>query len=126
MPKFEKKKIVAVLEDLLFTVKISDVAKRTGLEVDFVKSELDAKDKAKQNPLLIILDLNARAVDAVKLITELKADTETKAVSLIGYVSHVQGELKQKAHEAGCDIVMARSAFSQNLPMLLKRYAGAA
>lgn len=124
MPKFEKKKILAVLEDLLFTVKINDVAKRNGLDVEFVKSERDAIDKAKTNPMLIILDLNSRAVDALKLIGDLKADDSTRKISLIGYVSHVQGELKQKAHEAGCDIVMARSAFSQNLPVLLKRHAG--
>ena len=42
----------------------------------------------------------------------------------MGYVSHVQGELKQKAHDIGCDMVMARSAFSQNLLSLLKRHAG--
>ena len=64
MPKFEKKKILAVLEDLLFTVKINDVAKRNGLDVEFVKSERDAIDKAKTNPMLIILDLNSRACRA--------------------------------------------------------------
>ena len=39
-----------------------------------------------------------------------------------GFVSHVQGELKQKAQEAGCDVVMPRSAFSQTLPQLLRRH----
>jgi hypothetical protein len=28
-----------------------------------------------------------------------------------------------KAHEAGCDMVLPRSAFSQNLPQLLRRHA---
>ncbi len=124
MPKPEKKRVLAVLEDLLFTVKINDVAKRIGLEVDFVKSEQDALDKAKEDPLLIILDLNANSVAAIDLIQKLKADSHTKRTTLIGYVSHVQGELKQQAHEAGCDMVMARSAFSTNLPAILKRHAG--
>jgi hypothetical protein len=31
--------------------------------------------------------------------------------------------LKVKAQEAGCDTVMPRSAFSQNLPNLLRRHA---
>ena len=123
MGKNEKKKILAVLEDLLFTVKINDLAKRTGLDVEFVKSEKDALEKAKRKPALIILDLNANAVQPLKLIHRLKEDDDTKKISLIGYVSHVQGELKQKAHDAGCDIVLARSAFSTNLPMLLKRHA---
>ena len=81
-------------------------------------------DKAKHKPLLIILDLNSNSVQPLKLIQQLKGHEETKAISLIGYVSHVQGELKQKAHDAGCDMVMARSAFSTNLPMILKRHAG--
>jgi CheY-like chemotaxis protein len=124
MGKHEKKKVLAVLEDLLFTVKIGDVARRMGLDVEFVKSEIDAMAGARQQPLLIILDLNARSVDPIKLIGDLKADPDTKNLTLLAYVSHVQGELKQQAHEAGCNIVLARSAFSQNLPTLLRRHAG--
>ncbi len=124
--KPEKKKILAVLDDLLFTVKIADLAKRAGLEAEFLKAEKDVTEKAKAKPLLVIIDLNTRSVDPLKLIRDLKADPETKPVSLIGYVSHVDGDLKQRAHEAGCDMVLARSAFSQNLPVILKRHAGAA
>ncbi len=125
MHKREKKKILAVVDDLLFTVKISDAAKRTGLEVEFVKSELDVLEKATQErPLLIILDLNNTAVDPLKLISKLKSDGALKQISVIGYLSHVQGELKQQAQEAGANIVMARSAFSQNLQQILKRHAG--
>jgi hypothetical protein len=40
----------------------------------------------------------------------------------VGFVSHVQGDLKVKAQEAGCDVVMPRSAFSQTLPSLLRRH----
>ena len=119
-----RKKILAVLEDLFFTVKINDLAKRSGIEVEFVKSEADVLERVKDKPLFIIIDLNSNAVDAVKLIARLKDGDETKRITLIGYVSHVQGELKQKAHEAGCDMVLARSAFSQNLPVILKRHAG--
>ena len=120
-----KKKILAVVDDLLFTVKISDAAKRVGLEVEFLKSEQDVIQKAAHDkPLLIILDLNNNSVDPLDLISKLKSDGDLKRISLIGYLSHVQGELKQKAHEAGANIVMARSAFSQNLQQILKRHAG--
>ncbi len=125
MQKAGKKKILAVVEDLLFTVKISDAAKRAGLDVEFVKSERDVMEKASsEKPLLIILDLNFSAVQPLKLITKLKGNGEMKQISLIGYLSHVQGELKQQAQEAGANIVMARSAFSQNLPQILKRHSG--
>ncbi len=125
MPKqrSNKKKVVAVVQDLMFTVKISEAAKKAGLPVEFVQSEEDVLDKAKQNPTAIIFDLNMPSVNALKLIRELKKDANSKKISLIAYLSHVQGELKRKALDAGCDIVMTRSAFSQNLPSLLKRHA---
>ncbi len=124
MQKPEKKKILAVVEDLMFTVKISEAARRVGLQVEFVKSEKDAIEKAKEQPLLVILDLNTGAVQPLKLIGKLKGSSETKTINLLGYVSHLHAELKQQAQEAGCNMVMARSAFSQNLPMILKRHAG--
>jgi CheY-like chemotaxis protein len=119
----EQKKILAVLEDLFFTVKINESAKRAGLPIKFVKSETDALENAKAHPALIILDLNFQGVDPLKLISMLKSDADTKGISLIGYLSHVQGELKMQAQGAGCDMVLARSAFSQNLPQILKRHS---
>jgi PleD family two-component response regulator len=125
MQKHGRKKILAVVEDLLFTVKISDAAKRAGLDVEFVKSERDVIDKAThEKPLLVILDLNFSAVEPLKLISKLKSDGEMKQISVIGYLSHVQGELKQQAQDAGANMVMARSAFSQNLPQILRRHSG--
>ena len=56
-------------------------------------------------------------------ISKIKSNPETKAISLVSYVSHAQGELKQKAHDLGCDMVLARSAFSQNLHSLVRRHA---
>ena len=120
----EKKKVLAVVDDLLFTVKINDAAKRAGLDAQFVKSEKDLLDKAEEKPLLIILDLNATSVQPLSLISKLKGNGDLKGVSVIAFLSHVQGELKQKAQEAGANMVMTRSAFSQNLQQILKRHAG--
>jgi CheY-like chemotaxis protein len=119
----ESKKVLAVLEDLFFTVKINEAAKRAGLPITFVKSELDALEQAKSQPALIIMDINFQGIDPLSLIRKLKADEQTKRINLIGYLSHVQGELKLQAQEAGCDMVMPRSAFSQNLPQILKRHS---
>ena len=120
----ESKKVLAVLEDLFFTVKINESAKRAGLGIAFLKSEHDVLEQAKHHPTLIIVDLNFHGIDPLKLIRTLKADQHTKGINLMGYLSHIQGELKQQAQEAGCNMVMARSAFSQNLPIILKRHAG--
>jgi len=119
------KKVVAVLSDLMFTVKIQEAAKRAGMEVSFAKSREDALAQSRLNPAVMILDLNGATVDALDLISALKGDTETSQIDLIGYVSHVQADLKQAAQEKGCNMVIARSAFSQNLPTILRRYSEA-
>lgn len=124
MHKHGSKKVVAVVEDLFFSVKIADTAKRLGLETVFVKTEKDAIEQAHTQPLVIIIDLNIHSVQALKLIEKLKSDPITKGISALAFVSHIQGELKQKAQELGCNMVMAKSAFSQNLPLILKRHAG--
>ncbi|MBI2689861.1 MAG: response regulator [Acidobacteria bacterium] len=119
------KKVVAVLDDLFFTVKIMDAAKRSGLEVVFVKEEARVLELANELPTLIIFDLNTRAVNAVNLIQKIKHKPETSHVSVIGFVSHVQVDLKNRAQDAGADMVIPRSTFSQNLPVILNRHAGA-
>jgi CheY-like chemotaxis protein len=123
MTTMAAKKVLAVVEDLFFTVKINEAAKRAGLSVAVVKSERDALDQAAERPALIILDLNFAGIEPVALIRKIKGDPALQKINLLGYVSHVQGELKQAAQEAGCDMVLARSAFSQNLPQILKRHA---
>ena len=86
-------------------------------------AELDALEGAKMQPAAIVIDLNCAAIDPLRLIAALKGSEETKKIPVVGFVSHVQGELKQQAQQAGADMVLARSAFSQNMVQLFKRYA---
>jgi len=118
-------RVLAGVSDLFFSVKLTEAAKRAGLALEFVKEpkELLEKAGAEHKPSLIIFDLNFEALQPLKLIGKLKGKAETKGISLIGYLSHIQAELKQQAHDAGCDMVLARSAFSQNLPLIFKRHS---
>jgi len=117
-------KIFAFVDDLFFQAKIQETARKLNVKVEFVKAESDLTERIKLNgeekPSLIIFDLNSNSVKPLSLIPKLKS--KLKKTSVIGFLSHVQGDLKQKAHEAGCDMVLPRSAFSQNLPQLLRRH----
>ena len=117
-------RIFAFIEDLFFMAKIQETARKLNVRVEFVKSDKDLMEKIQQNgeekPSLIIFDLNNAGVKPLTLIPKLKS--KLKKTSIIGFLSHVQGDLKQKAHEVGCDMVLPRSAFSQNLPQLLRRH----
>jgi hypothetical protein len=119
-------RIYVFVDDLFFTSKIQETAKKLGVKIGFVKTieELSAKidENGGEAPALIIFDLNGNTTKPLLTIPKLKAKFK-KQTSILGFVSHLQGELKVKASEVGCDTVMPRSAFSQNLPNLLRRYA---
>lgn len=122
MPQ-KSRKILAAVEDLFFVVKINDAAKRSGYSCEFLKSAKDVLDRARREPpLLIIVDLNARCFHPVDLIVRLRAEESLKRTSIIAFVSHIEAELKTRAQAAGASMVLARSAFSMNLPQILKRY----
>ncbi len=118
-------RVFAFVEDLFFLSKIQDTGRKMNVKVEFVKNEKELTERMESNseekPSLIIFDLNNANAKPLTLIPKLKSKLK-KGTSIIGFLSHLQGDLKQKAHEVGCDMVLPRSAFSQNLPQLLRRH----
>lgn len=117
-------RIFAFVDDLFFVAKIQEISRKLNVKVEFVKSEKEIAEKSGENPekpSLVIVDLNSNSIKPLPVITKMRAKFK-KATSIVGFVSHVQGDLKVKAQEAGCDVVMPRSAFSQNLANILRRH----
>lgn len=119
-------RIFCFIEDLFFQAKISETARKLGIKVEFIKGDKDSIARLLdlpegERPTLLVFDLNNLNAKPLVLIPKFRAKLK-KATSIIGFLSHLQGDLKLKAVEAGCDTVMPRSAFSQSLPNLLRRY----
>jgi hypothetical protein len=119
-------RIYFFIEDLFFVAKIQEAARKMGIKVEFAKAEKETLAKItgasdEDRASLIVFDLNNLAAKPLTVIPKLKAKLK-RGTSIIGFLSHLQGDLKVKAVEAGCDMVMPRSAFSQNLPNLLRRH----
>jgi len=118
-------RIFCIIDDLFFLAKIQEVSRKLNVKVEFIKSEKEFDERegqeSEERPSLIIVDLNINSIKPLPLISKLRSRFK-KPTSIVGFVSHVQGDLKVKAQEAGCDVVMPRSAFSQNLPNILRRH----
>jgi len=131
MEKVEEKpvRILAAVNDLFFVGKITAAAKRVGVPVEFIRSEQDLLQKtesltessSESLPAMLLLDLNDARFDPVALVSRLKADPLRKDVRVIGFLSHVQTDLIRAADQAGCDLVLPRSVFSQQLDDLLRQ-----
>ena len=119
-------RILCFIEDLFVVAKLQETAKKLGVKVGFLKADKDIVARLtdtpeSERPSLIVFDLNNASAKPLALIPKLKAKLK-RGTSVIGFLSHIQGDLKVKAIEAGCDMVMPKSAFSQNLPNLLRRH----
>jgi CheY-like chemotaxis protein len=126
IPEDAPTKIFFFIEDLFFVAKIQETSRKLGVKVAFVKNDKEVfaqltTAEEEDRPGLIVFDLNNTNAKPLTLIPKLKAKLK-RGTSIIGFLSHIQGDLKAKATEVGCDTVMPRAAFSQNLPNLLRRY----
>lgn len=116
--------ILTVVDDLIFLSKIRETAHQVGVPLEVVdpgKVEARIAEFAVHS---VILDLNHRSGKAVEVARAIKTNPATRQVQVMGFLSHVQGDLAAAAREAGCDVVLARSAFAQQLPKLLLSLAG--
>ena len=114
------RKVLGAVEDLLFKSKISETSSRLGIEAAFPRSPKKLLDALHNSPPdLLVLDLNSARFEPLTLLREVKSDEATRDVSTVGFLSHVQKDLAVAAREAGCDRIVARSAFTRDLPKIL-------
>ena len=112
--------IVCVIDDLIFSVKISTAAKSLGVDLYFERhaDNVLATIRTKR-PALVIFDLNSRRLNPTGAIAAIKSDPELRTTRTLGYVSHVDAETIDAARHAGVDQVLARSAFAERLGDIL-------
>jgi PleD family two-component response regulator len=112
--------VLAAVEDLLFRSKISETASQLGIEASFPRNPRKLLAAVRESPPdLLILDLNSARFEPLSLLGDLKSDEVARNVTTVGFLSHVQKNLAVAVREAGCDRILARSAFTKNLPEIL-------
>jgi len=116
--------VLAVVDDLFFSAKILETARRLGVPLSLIRSPEELITQARAyTPRLVIFDLNAEACQPMEGIRRLRADPALHSLATLGFFSHVQQDLKTTAAEAGCGRLLARSAFAAQLPEILRPYA---
>ncbi len=111
--------VVALIDDIFFQAKLTETARQIGVELRTCANHgAFAAEIAKDKPRIVLVDLNARAnpFEAITLAKRAAPD-----VAVIGFFSHVQTELAEKARAAGCTEAMPRSKFTRDLATILGR-----
>jgi len=109
-------KVVALVDDLFFQMKLAETAKQLGVEAKVAANGEALLALMDSAPKLVIVDLNARSqpLQAIEKLRQVRKD-----IRVIGFLSHVQTELAAQARAAGCNEVLPRSSFTQNLAAIL-------
>ena len=109
-------RVVALMDDLFFQMKLAETAKQLGVEVKVAANGEALMELLASEAKLVIVDLNARSqpLAAIEKLRQAHKD-----VRVVGFLSHVQRELAAPAQAAGCDEVLPRSSFTQNLAAIL-------
>lgn len=111
--------ILALVDDIFFQAKMLETAKHAGVEVKaFASGEALLAEISQSAPNLVVVDLNARHAP-METIASLRP--LNSKIPVIGFFSHVQTELAERALEAGCTQVMPRSKFTKDLSAIFSR-----
>ena len=118
--------VLALVDDLFFQARLAETARKLGVTLktvstgaSLVKMLEAAPDGVPGDlPRLVIVDLNARQ-GAVEAIEQLQRSGNP--IPVIGFLSHVQTDLAERARAAGCKQVMPRSSFTANLSEILSQ-----
>jgi CheY-like chemotaxis protein len=112
-------------DDLIFTSRITVTARNRGLTIKQARSvEALQRLVQQQTPSCIIVDLANPGLVIAELIRWLHASCVPRP-RLVAYGSHVDAATLRAAREAGCDVVLPRSQFVEELPTKVAEWLAA-
>src|SRR3954469_11300138 len=113
--------VVYLIQDMLFTSKVREVAKQVGLTVQSVRDPASLA-AAAATAKLVIVDLRLPA--AGEALASLAADPAASRVPSVGFIDHEKTDVMDDARAKGCGQVMAKGQFANALPRLLAALGG--
>jgi len=115
---------ILLSDDLIFTSRITGTASHFGGRMRVARTPAALITLAEQQPpACVILDLGHDSLDISTVVIALRALSDPSP-QVIAYGSHVAVDVLRAAREAGCDRVMPRSQFVEQLPTAMRDWLG--
>ncbi|HEY1688705.1 MAG TPA: hypothetical protein VGF95_07545 [Solirubrobacteraceae bacterium] len=111
---------VALIPDLLFGSNVLGALRAAGIEVELA-GEADVSEKL-QGAGVLIVDLTGE-LDGAGLLEGLASAGALVGVKTLGFYSHVDVEVRERAEQAGFDLVVPRSRMAREGAGLVQRLA---
>jgi CheY-like chemotaxis protein len=116
--------IVVVLEDdILFGAGIEARLRALGYAPAFADKTPAFDRLLKASPALVLVNIGSPTLDWGHLVDHAKNESQWRHVPILAYGPHIDLDLRRQALEAGCDVVVGRSAVATNLAALVQKWA---
>lgn len=100
-------------DDLIDGSRIGGHAKALGFEVLIARTQAQAVTHLEKHPTAVLVDLHNATLDPAALVTVVTGINPRPRIVAFG--SHVDAQRLKNARAAGCDLVLPRSAFFDDL-----------
>lgn len=115
--------VVGLVADVLDRSRIQGVARAVGTDVEFASDPDELLNLIDDSTVTVFIDLSDSKVRPFEAIVRIGAIRRAggEPPALIGFIAHADKEGSAAAKEAGCDEVLARSAFFRRLSLVLAK-----
>jgi DNA-binding NarL/FixJ family response regulator len=120
--------VVALVPDLLFGSQVQGMLAAAGHEVELVGEVSRLRDRlgdaASPAVDVLIVDLTNDALDGPALVEALSSEGALAQIRILGFYAHVDVSVRERAEQAGFDLVVPRSRMAREGAALVRRLAG--
>jgi CheY-like chemotaxis protein len=118
-------RVVALIPDLLFGSRVQAALQSAGHEVELVGDEQAIGERLEQPaatlPAVLVVDLTSHDLDGATLVEALSAEGRLADIRTLGFYSHVDVRARERATEAGLDVIVPRSRMAREGRELVAR-----
>lgn len=117
-------RVIAIVRDLFFGLRIANTLGPHGYQVETVSTPSRLRAALDRGlPNLLVVDLACAACEPLATIAALKASSTTNPLPILAFGPHVDRVARDAAKAAGADRVVANSKLHDDLVPLVARYA---
>ena len=117
--------VLALVPDLLFGSRVQGSLVAAGHEVELIADEDGLRerlaDDAPAGASVLVVDLTNEDLDGAGIVESLRGGGGSAHLRTLGFYSHVDAHVRERAERAGFDLVVPRSRMAREGPELLER-----
>jgi DNA-binding NarL/FixJ family response regulator len=120
-------RVLALVPDLLFGSRVQGSLLGAGHEVELIGEQARLSDRLRDGAgpavAVLVVDLTSEDLDGAGLVRALSGAGELAGIRTLGFYSHVDTDTRERAEQAGFDMVVPRSRMAREGADLVTRLA---